>query len=168
MLAYTLSAASVAGKSPFKCPDMGLLVQMIMSCKYTLPNFISDGAGSLIRSLLERSPAARLGGGGTGAAAVQAHPFYATLDWDKLMKKQIPAPTHLDLATGGEAHPERFSPTPGMYDQAAERLRTEFTPFLGVGEDIQEEEELFVGNSFTRGAEHRLSSSGDEYEVGQA
>ena len=108
------------GVSPFKCPDMGLLVQMILKVKYTIPESISAPMASLIKALLTLAPATRLGSSGTGAEAVQAHPFFSSIDWDLLMKKQIPAPTQLDIDKGG-GHADRTT-SPGLYEKGGVRL----------------------------------------------
>ena len=52
---------------------------------------LSSSARSLVRSLLRVEPADRLGTKGDGAA-VRAHPFFASIDWAKLARFELPAP----------------------------------------------------------------------------
>ena len=44
----------------------------------------STALRSLLIALLERAPEERLGGGHAGGAAVRAHPFFASIEWDSL------------------------------------------------------------------------------------
>lgn len=47
-------------------------------------------ARSLLTSLLERDPTCRLGV--NGAAEIKSHPFFAQIDWRRLMAKKYAAP----------------------------------------------------------------------------
>lgn len=58
-----------------------------MNSPLTFPSSMSPDAQSLIKGLLTRDPDQRLGG-----EAVKAHPFFSDIDWDKLEKREIPAP----------------------------------------------------------------------------
>ena len=44
-------------------------------------------AKSLLQGLLERDPIKRLGSTEDDANELKRHPFFAKIDWDKLMKK---------------------------------------------------------------------------------
>merc|ERR1719282_1203261 len=57
-----------------------------------MPQFLSPEAQSLLRALFKRNPANRLGGGSNGINDIKNHPFFATIDWNKLLKKQIVPP----------------------------------------------------------------------------
>ena len=41
-----------------------------------------------MRALLEKDPAKRLGSGAKGSAAVQAHPFFRSINWDLLYSRK--------------------------------------------------------------------------------
>lgn len=60
-----------------------------------VPGFVGEAAASLLRGLLARDPAARLGGGDAanraGAAAVKAHAFFAGVDWVSLERGEAPS-----------------------------------------------------------------------------
>lgn len=45
-----------------------------------------------ISQLLVKDPRKRLGGGDEDAAELKRHPFFKNLDWEKLARKEIPAP----------------------------------------------------------------------------
>lgn len=49
----------------------------------------SPQAKSLLRGLLERDPKRRLGSGPSDFEELKAHPFFASIEWDKLFRKEI-------------------------------------------------------------------------------
>src|SRR3990167_1773380 len=67
---------------------------MIAASEVTYPTFFSANksnklARKMIDQLLNRSPDARLGG---SYAALKAHPWFETLDWDKLLDFKLKPP----------------------------------------------------------------------------
>lgn len=64
----------------------------ILSGKFTFPSEVnvSEDAKSLIRRLLDVNPSTRLGA--NGVQEIKSHPFFASLDWDRMHKKQISPP----------------------------------------------------------------------------
>lgn len=52
----------------------------------------SPAATSLLRALLNKDPAARLGCGADGVAELQRHPFFAGIDWLALERKAVAPP----------------------------------------------------------------------------
>lgn len=56
-----------------------------------LPNF-SRNANSLLKSLLDRNPIERLGGGETGIQEIKEHKFFEGVDWDAMLNKSIKVP----------------------------------------------------------------------------
>uniref|UniRef100_A0A914UIY4 Uncharacterized protein n=1 Tax=Plectus sambesii TaxID=2011161 RepID=A0A914UIY4_9BILA len=57
-----------------------------------MPQFLSQQAQSLLRALFKRNPLNRLGAGPEGIAEIQRHPFFNTIDWDLLLKRQLTPP----------------------------------------------------------------------------
>lgn len=60
---------------------------------YKLPfsdKLVSKTAYDLISKLWERKPEMRLGAGGAGE--IKAHPFFKSIDWDKLYRKEVKVP----------------------------------------------------------------------------
>jgi len=81
------------GTSPFARDSQMELMKAIVRVDYSLPAEIeSSQAAPLIRRLLVLDPALRLGSGQTKSAEVVADPFFASIDWDQLFNKQMPAP----------------------------------------------------------------------------
>ncbi|KDD74428.1 protein kinase, partial [Helicosporidium sp. ATCC 50920] len=81
-----------AGAPPFAQSDRVLLFRAICAAQYTLPSKISRELKDLIRHLLVRQPARRLGMLQGEAADVKRHPFFAGFDWAALARRQLPAP----------------------------------------------------------------------------
>lgn len=60
--------------------------------KLSMPTFLSREAQSLLRALFKRVPENRLGYGPDGHKNIKGHPFFQTIDWDKLFKREIQPP----------------------------------------------------------------------------
>jgi serine/threonine protein kinase len=60
----------------------------ILKCKYKLPTYLTSSCHSIIRALLTRDPAKRL----TDPAAIRAHPWFASINWDAARSKQLVPP----------------------------------------------------------------------------
>lgn len=52
--------------------------------------------------LLQKDPVRRLGGGPTDAEEVKNHPFFRSVDWEKLYNKELPVP-YVRLIPAGDA-----------------------------------------------------------------
>lgn len=66
-----------------------------------MPQYLSIEAQSLLRCLFKRNPANRLGSGPRKGQEVKDHDFFSSIDFDKLLKKEvkppyIPAPAPAD------------------------------------------------------------------------
>ena len=57
-----------------------------------MPPFLSPEAQSLLRCLFKRNPANRLGSGPGGGQEIKSHAFFANIDFDKLLNKQVTPP----------------------------------------------------------------------------
>lgn len=57
-----------------------------------MPQFLSPEAQSLLRALFKRNPQNRLGAGERGIEDVKMHPFFASIDFAKLYRREIPPP----------------------------------------------------------------------------
>jgi len=60
--------------------------------KLPLPTWLSKEARSIFLGLLERDPKRRLGSSQRDALEIQEHPFFTSIDFDKLVKKEIDPP----------------------------------------------------------------------------
>lgn len=77
-------------------PTLGLQTLTLSSlnhrAKLGMPQFLSSEAQSLLRVLFKRNPQNRLGHGPNGIENIKAHPFFKTIDWPRLMKREVPPP----------------------------------------------------------------------------
>ena len=78
----------VTGVGPFSHPDMTELLRMIVSSDPIYPSYISSDCAGCIKALMCREVDSRLGGG----AELKEHAFFANLDWEALMRVELPAP----------------------------------------------------------------------------
>jgi serine/threonine protein kinase len=86
----------LAGDTPFHGKTEQETFDKIVKSSVTFPSnhpSLSVELRSLVSLLLEKNPAKRLGGGeDTSGAAIKAHFFFGDMDWEKLLKKELPPP----------------------------------------------------------------------------
>ncbi|KAJ6663383.1 hypothetical protein lerEdw1_009462 [Lerista edwardsae] len=82
----------LTGALPFQGKNRKETMTLILKAKLGMPQFLSSEAQSLLRSLFKRNPANRLGSGPDGAEEIKRHPFYSTIDWNKLFRREIKPP----------------------------------------------------------------------------
>jgi len=59
-----------------------------MTAPLNIPSFFTPEAKNIVERLLDRSPVTRL----ADPPQVKAHPFFRTIDWEKLFLKEITPP----------------------------------------------------------------------------
>lgn len=89
----TLIYEMMTGLPPFYCEDVQQMYNKIMTGSLPIPDTMSPEAADLITKLLERDPALRL----QEPSQIRAHPFFASLNWDALLAKQVPPPFKPDV-----------------------------------------------------------------------
>ncbi|XP_066495139.1 ribosomal protein S6 kinase alpha-1 [Tiliqua scincoides] len=82
----------LTGALPFQGKNRKETMTLILKAKLGMPQFLSSEAQSLLRALFKRNPANRLGSGPDGAEEIKRHPFYSTIDWNKLFRREIKPP----------------------------------------------------------------------------
>ncbi|CAM9553864.1 unnamed protein product [Ascophyllum nodosum] len=82
----------LTGLPPFYCRDREKLFDKIRRGNLTYPRYLSANAQDILRGLLTRDPSKRLGSSKQDALEVQKHPFFAPLDWDRIMRREVPPP----------------------------------------------------------------------------
>ncbi|XP_035673174.1 ribosomal protein S6 kinase alpha-3-like [Branchiostoma floridae] len=82
----------LTGALPFQGQNRKDTMTMILKAKLGMPQFLSPEAQSLLRMLFKRNPQNRLGAGADGVEEIKRHNFFASIDWEKLLKKQVPPP----------------------------------------------------------------------------
>jgi len=83
----TLVYEMLTGLPPFYSANTNVMYQKILSSELRFPPEMSGDCRSFLSGLLERDPAKRMDGDD-----VMKHPWLSSIDWEKLLKKQIPAP----------------------------------------------------------------------------
>ncbi|KAK7576681.1 hypothetical protein V9T40_012967 [Parthenolecanium corni] len=92
----------LAGRSPFDiagAPDNpdnqheDYLFQVILEKPIRIPRSLSVKASSVLKGFLNKNPAERLGcSPATGFIDIVEHPFFKSIDWESLQKRQMPTP----------------------------------------------------------------------------
>ncbi|KAF1663988.1 Ribosomal protein S6 kinase alpha-2, partial [Aptenodytes patagonicus] len=83
----------LTGSLPFQGKDRKETMALILKAKLGMPQFLSIEAQSLLRALFKRNPSNRLGAGFDGVEEIKRHPFFVTIDWNKLYRKEIKPPS---------------------------------------------------------------------------
>jgi hypothetical protein len=65
------------------------MFQRIVSSDVAIPPNFSTEAGDCMRGLLTRNPNLRLGSSGNGALDIMGCPFFASIDFVAMMKKEV-------------------------------------------------------------------------------
>ncbi|XP_071531807.1 ribosomal protein S6 kinase alpha-2 isoform X3 [Panulirus ornatus] len=82
----------LTGALPFQGANRKETMTLILKAKLGMPPYLSPEAQSLLRALFKRNPANRLGAGPEGVEELKRHPFFASIDWNKLYSKEIEPP----------------------------------------------------------------------------
>ncbi|KAI1294727.1 Ribosomal protein S6 kinase alpha-3 [Halotydeus destructor] len=82
----------LTGGLPFSTPNRKETMQQIMKAKLCMPQYLSSDAQALLRCLFKRNPMNRLGSGPLGDKEIREHAFFASIDFEKLLEKQITPP----------------------------------------------------------------------------
>uniref|UniRef100_A0A669DAG1 non-specific serine/threonine protein kinase n=1 Tax=Oreochromis niloticus TaxID=8128 RepID=A0A669DAG1_ORENI len=82
----------LTGSLPFQGKDRKETMALILKAKLGMPQFLSPEVQSLLRALFKRNPANRLGAGPDGVEEIKRHRFFASVDWNKLYKKEVRPP----------------------------------------------------------------------------
>uniref|UniRef100_A0AAR2LHJ1 non-specific serine/threonine protein kinase n=1 Tax=Pygocentrus nattereri TaxID=42514 RepID=A0AAR2LHJ1_PYGNA len=82
----------LTGMLPFQGKDRKETMTMILKAKLGMPQFLSSEAQSLLRNLFKRNPGNRLGAGPDGVEEIKRHPFFSTIDWNKLFRREVTPP----------------------------------------------------------------------------
>jgi serum/glucocorticoid-regulated kinase 2 len=77
------------GMNPFDAKDFDSVLSNILHSPINVPEYVPKDARDLIDKLLQRNPAKRMCSGPTGSDEIQNHPFFKSVEWKKLMVKQV-------------------------------------------------------------------------------
>lgn len=90
----TLIFEMLTGLPPFYSNNINVMYNKILRGELKFPASVSPEAQSLIEGLLTRDPKLRLGTNSfkDGAADIKAHPWFSSIDWAKLERRELEAP----------------------------------------------------------------------------
>ncbi|MED6278092.1 Ribosomal protein S6 kinase beta-2 [Characodon lateralis] len=82
----------LTGSPPFTAENRKKTIDKILKCKVNLPPYLTIDARDLIKKLLKKNPAQRIGSGKGDAADIQKHPFFRHISWEELLNKNVEPP----------------------------------------------------------------------------
>ena len=81
----------VCGLPPFFSEDRQKMYKDIIFSPITFPSYLSQECKQLLKGLLQKNPAKRIGNE-RGAIEIKEHPWCASLDWGKVLRKELVPP----------------------------------------------------------------------------
>lgn len=102
----------LVGLPPFYSENINEMYELILKTPLKFPSFVPSDAQGLLKCLLERDPGKRIGSGSSDYKEIMKHEFFKKIEWDKMMKRQVPPP---------------FVPKGDKDDGTAGNFDTEFT-----------------------------------------
>lgn len=105
-----VSYEMMCGRLPFYSRDHEILFELIMNDGVNIPANLSRCAQDFLARLLIKNPQQRLGGSELDAVEVMRHPFFTSINWEKLTRKEIPPPWKPDVRDACDTKyiPEEF------------------------------------------------------------
>ncbi|XP_037922435.1 ribosomal protein S6 kinase 2 beta isoform X3 [Hermetia illucens] len=82
----------LTGNLPFHGSSRQDTMTQILRSKLGMPENLSPEAQSLLRALFKRNPQNRLGASENGIEDIKRHEFFANIDWEKLVRKEVRPP----------------------------------------------------------------------------
>ena len=92
----------LVGMPPFYTDNIQRLYKNIQTAKLQVPSVISASARDLLYRMLDKKPSNRI-----TIPQLKQHAFFSGLDWQKLMRKQIDPPLHLNMNDDEEPQTEQ-------------------------------------------------------------
>jgi serine/threonine protein kinase len=83
----TLMFEMLTGLPPFYSQNRKVMFERILKAELTFPSHIRPDARNLLTALLTRDPDKRLGSGPNDAWDIRNHPFFVSLDWNKVYSR---------------------------------------------------------------------------------
>ncbi|CAD8047312.1 unnamed protein product [Paramecium primaurelia] len=95
----------LVGLPPYYANNREELFYNIENAQLKIPSYISLEARNLLKALLQRNPAKRLGSGKGDSEEIKAHQYFQDVDWETVFNRELPLPkpnrkirinTHID------------------------------------------------------------------------
>jgi serine/threonine protein kinase len=117
----------LAGIDPFSDDDPMMVYQKILKGKIKFPTGFDSNAKSIIKHLLDSDLTKRYGNLKNGVKDITGHRFFKNIEWDKLLKKELPPPYVPKVKSNNDT--SNFSSYPDS-DTPAPTIKKEEDPFL--------------------------------------
>ncbi|CAL8087245.1 unnamed protein product [Calicophoron daubneyi] len=100
----------MCGRLPFYSSDHEILFELISQEEVVYPSTLSATSQDILSKLLIKDPTIRLGGGPRDVLEVMTHPFFYSIDWERLIRKDITPPWKPDVVDERDTKyiPEEF------------------------------------------------------------
>ncbi|XP_056627655.1 ribosomal protein S6 kinase beta-2-like [Triplophysa dalaica] len=82
----------MTGSPPFTAGNRKQTTEKILKCKFNLPPYLTADAKDMIKKLLKKNPAQRLGSSKADCEDIKKHHFFRHIKWDDLLNKRIEPP----------------------------------------------------------------------------
>eukprot|EP00743_Colponemidia_sp_Colp-15_P001960 GILK01002132.1.p1 GENE.GILK01002132.1~~GILK01002132.1.p1 ORF type:complete len:390 (-),score=57.20 GILK01002132.1:348-1448(-) len=102
----TLLYEMLTGLPPFYNQNLNIMYERILKAELRFPPYLSDSAKSILSGLLTRDVMRRLGT--NGFEEIKNHPFFAPINWDALLRREVEAP--FKPRVGGKQDASNFDP----------------------------------------------------------
>ena len=79
----------LTGLPPFYTRDRDRLFNNIQFGDLSIPDNLTPAAKNLLTRLFVKNPESRLGSGNSGSQDVKNHPWFAEINWESLIRKEI-------------------------------------------------------------------------------
>ncbi|XP_077107263.1 ribosomal protein S6 kinase beta-2 [Ranitomeya variabilis] len=93
----------LTGSPPFTGNNRKKIIDKILKGKPTFPPYLTPDACDLLKKLLKKNPAQRLGSGQADVADIQKHQFFRQIHWDDLLQCKIEPPYKPNLLSEDDA-----------------------------------------------------------------
>eukprot|EP00210_Caulerpa_lentillifera_P000821 g794.t2 len=111
------------GQPPFYDEDRVKMFKKICDVRYSFPVNMSQDMRDLIRRLLVRRPAMRLGAEKKGASSIKTHPWFSNFNWEEFESRKMTPPYIPKVKGPGDL--SNFIPPPDAHTHpAAQRSRS--------------------------------------------
>ncbi|KAL7065328.1 hypothetical protein AAHC03_04685 [Spirometra sp. Aus1] len=104
----TLMYDMLSGGPPFAGEDRKKTMELVLRGKFVLAPYLSREAKRLLKGLLRKNVAERLGSKEEDAEEIKAHPFFRNTNWDQVYARQAEPPFKPTLTS--ETDVSRFDP----------------------------------------------------------
>ena len=118
----------IVGIDPFSDDDPMMVYQKILKGKIKFPSGFDSNAKSIVKHLLDADLTKRYGNLKNGVKDITEHRFFKTVEWEKLLKKEIPPPYVPKVKSNNDI--SNFSQYPDS-DESAPAIKKNDDPFLG-------------------------------------